>query len=314
MLKRLDIAWDDGRAPTAEAAGVRPSPIHITLPASTWDDPSFDPLELDAVVTRAAERTAVVLWIVEHHATAPAPANDGATEPAGARAQPRPRHRPLEAVAAEVGIRYQRFIDRRNAGSATPLFDRVLAHHRAMHDLTKPLCAADLDHAIDCWRWVLRLDEGASTAVQIAALFHDVERLVGEPDVRVEQHAPDYAAFKARHAVTGARLAATALQRLGVDDATVARVAELVARHETPGDDPERRLINDADGLSFFSLNACGFMRYYGAAHTERKVAYTLSRLSRRGRAYLGVIRHRADIAAMLARAAVPPAEAEARR
>src|SRR4051794_39133111 len=176
MLKRLDIVWDDGRASGA-GRGTAPesSPIEITVPVSTWDDPSFDPLDLDAVVTRAVERGRVVLRIAADRQ--PAPRGARGSEP-----------RALEAIAAEVGIRYQRYVDRRNRASATPLFDRILAHHRTLYDVSKPLCAADLDHAIDCWRWVLRLDEEASAAVQIAALFHDVERLVSEPDVRVEQH------------------------------------------------------------------------------------------------------------------------------
>ena len=53
----------------------------------------------------------------------------------------------------------------------------------------------------------------------------------------------------------------------------------LVLQHERPGGDAERSLLSDADALSFFSLNSSGFLRYFSAEHTRRKVAYTLARL-----------------------------------
>jgi hypothetical protein len=160
--------------------------------------------------------------------------------------------------------------------------------------------SADYDHARDTWRWVLRLHPEASAAVQIAALFHDVERLVSESDQRIEHHAPDYAKFKDAHAAAGARLTAAALVGLGAPPGLVGRVAELVATHERPAGDEDKALLNEADALSFFSLNAPGFARYYGPAHTAKKVAYTLARLEPRGRQVLREIRHRADIARLI--------------
>jgi hypothetical protein len=221
------------------------------------------------------------------------------------------------ATALEVVTRFQRLLAGRNEASATPLFDRVLAAHRELHDLSKPLVAADYDHALDTWRWVLRLAPDAVLEVQLAALFHDVERLTSESERRIEHHAPDYVAFKQAHAAAGARLAATTLRQLGTGEAVLARVEALVAQHERPGADPERQLLNDADALSFFSLNACGFLAYYGAEHTRRKVAYTLARLSPRAFLELASVRLSAPIAALvddaLSGAAAPaPLAAEA--
>jgi len=203
------------------------------------------------------------------------------------------------STALEVLTRYQRHVPGRNRDARAPLFDRVLEAHRALHDRSKPLVAADHDHALDTWRWVLRLEPEASLAVQVAALFHDVERLQSESDVRIEQHAPDYRAFKQAHAAAGGRLAAATLERVGAA-ALAARVQELVTAHEVPGDDPERVLLNDADALSFFSLNACGFLAYYGLAHTRRKVAYTLGRLSARGFRELAGVRLSAELYALV--------------
>lgn len=188
-------------------------------------------------------------------------------------------HAVCAATVDAVLTRYQRFLGRRNPASAGPAFTRVLACHRALHDCAKPLVRADFDHALDTWQWMLRLDPHAGVAVQIAALFHDVERLVSEADVRIEQHASDYRAFKDEHARRGAAMTRAALAATGLDAAIIDRAADLVARHEQPGEDAERLLLNEADALSFFSLNSTGFLRYYGVEHTRRKVAYTLARL-----------------------------------
>jgi hypothetical protein len=54
--------------------------------------------------------------------------------------------------------------------------------------------------------------------------------------------------------------------------------------------------VNDADALSFFSLNSLGFLRYYGLPHTARKVDYTLGRMGPAARARLFPIRYPAAV------------------
>jgi hypothetical protein len=77
----------------------------------------------------------------------------------------------------------------------------------------------------------------------------------------------------------------------------VERVVDLVARHETPAGDSELALLNDADALSFFSLNSAGFFDYYGPVHGARKIRYTLGRMRRAAVAELATVRLRADVA-----------------
>lgn len=206
------------------------------------------------------------------------------------------RGREIGAVACEVLTRFQRFVDRRNDASRAPVFDAVLAAHRAMHDTSKPLVKADLDHAIDAWQWLLRLSPDAGLAVQLAALFHDVERLESEPDARVEQHAPDYQAFKDAHARRGGDVAYDVLVGCGVDRKTAVRTRAIIATHERRGIDPDVDLLNDADALSFFSLNSSGYADYFGHAQTRKKVAYTLGRLGPSARARLAAVRLRRDV------------------
>lgn len=197
-----------------------------------------------------------------------------------------------EAIArAAVGVltRHQRLLDRRNEASRGALFDRVLARHLELHDRALPLHRADLHHAHDAWQWTLRLSPRASLALQLAALFHDVERLGGEPVARVEHLALDYQAFKDAHARVGAARMRDVLHGL-VDDDTTTRAAALIAGHERAPRDAEAYVLSDADALSFFSHNAWGFVRWFDDAHTRRKVAWTLARMSPEARARLDAL------------------------
>ncbi|MDQ3283045.1 MAG: DUF4202 domain-containing protein [Acidobacteriota bacterium] len=204
------------------------------------------------------------------------------------------------AFPLEVLNRCQRHIDRRNRHSQGQLFTRVLRKHRALHDLDKPLVRADYNHALDIWQWLLRLDPDASLPVQFAALFHDIERLLTESEARIEQNAANYQEFKDAHAKKGAEITGEVLATAGVSEAICVRVAELITAHERQSSDPEVALLNDADALSFFSLNSHGYASYFGPDQTRKKVAYTWNRMREPARARLGSVRLRGDVRGMV--------------
>jgi Domain of unknown function (DUF4202) len=204
------------------------------------------------------------------------------------------------AFALEVMNRCQRHVGRRNRHSQGQLFTRVLRRHRALHDLAKPLVRADYNHALDVWQWLLRLEPDAPISVQFAALFHDIERLASEAEARVEHLAADYQAFKDAHARAGAAMTDAVLAEVGVSESVRIRVNALIAAHERQSDDPEVALLNDADALSFFSLNSSGYADYFGPEQTKKKVAYTLNRLRPAARAKLATVRLRPDVRALM--------------
>ncbi|QRN96181.1 DUF4202 domain-containing protein [Archangium violaceum] len=208
----------------------------LRLDAQEWRAPGFDPFDWDERVFGAATGCAQGHGLALHLTGSP--------------------HEALAGTAMEILTRYQGLVGRRNAESEGPLFDAILSRHLALHDLSKPLVVADHRHALDTWQWVLRLAPHADLALQVAALFHDVERLLSEADVACEL-----------------------LAEVGVDAGTRERVRWLIGRHERPQEDVCLALLNDADALSFFSLNASGFARYFPLEHTRRKVVYTLRRL-----------------------------------
>jgi hypothetical protein len=204
----------------------------------------------------------------------------------------------LQRCAIAVATRLQRWLDRRNTASCGEVFERVLALHRELYDLDKPLVRADWEHALDTWQWVLRLDPDAGVAVQVAALFHDVERLASEADRRMEHLASNYAVFKDAHARAGAETLRKVLANVGLPRASLEAAAALVATHERRGGG-ERAVLNDADALSFFSLSSPDFADYFPAAHTARKIGWTLARLAPAQYHRLDAIHLRRDVRAL---------------
>lgn len=256
-------------------------PTIPVLQVKDWDSPSFNFYDFDARMNALAEKAegAFALTI----------------EGKGSR---------LPKASPEVLTRCQRLMERRNEASRIPLFQEVLQRHRALHDLSKPLVRADYDHALDTWQWMLRLTPRAGLVPQLAALFHDVERLVSEADVRIEHLAPCYHSFKDNHALLGARMAEELLAQVGIGAEMRWRVGHLIAHHEQPPDDPnaaDLQLLNEADALSFFSLNSPGYLAYYGPEQTRRKVVYTLRRLRPAARKWLRKLRLPPEVRAVVA-------------
>jgi len=280
----LRLTAEPGAGATMDCAG--PLRSWSIVDAAAWSEDAFDLASLDEQVSRraaGARRSESSVRILIR----------AARRPPGRRTT---AHR-LLGVTRQVVTRYQRFFRSRNAASAAPAFDRALDLHEHLHDRRKALVAADFDHALDTWRWILRLDPEASFAVQVAALFHDVERLDTEADAGIEHLAPDHARFKAAHAAAGAQRVADLLAQIDVSRDDARRICDLVEHHErgsagaegagglaSDGRPDERRLLAEADALSFFSLNAAGFLRSYGPAHTAHKVACSLGRLGAAGR------------------------------
>jgi hypothetical protein len=200
----------------------------------------------------------------------------------------------------ELLTRYQRFVARRNRASKGALFDRILARHRALHDLAPAPARTDLDHALDAWQWLLRLDPDAGLAVQAAALFRDVERLESETRARFEHRTSSPDSFLDGRARRGAAIARAILAGAGVSASVLDRVAALVDTIERPGVDAERALLDEAAALSFLSHDCAGVVDAAGPVQGRLEIARALRRLGARGRSRLRSIRYRPDVRALV--------------
>jgi hypothetical protein len=203
-------------------------------------------------------------------------------------------------IACEVMTRYQRLLDRRNDASASTLFDGVLAAQAALFDTSDPIANAELEHLVDTWQWMLRLQPDVKLAPQLAALFHDIERKGSDPRDRMEHRVPDGQSFKDASAVRAAERVVALLASAGVSTEDAERARDIIFSPERRAGDADVSLLDDADSLSFLSLHSAQYIDYFGVAQTRRKVAYTLSRLGPVAREKIDLVRLRPDLERLL--------------
>jgi Domain of unknown function (DUF4202) len=199
-------------------------------------------------------------------------------------------------VAVEVMARYQRLLVRRNHASSTPLFDAILEAHASLFDLAQPLARADFDHALDTWQWMLRIAPNIGIAPQVAALFHDIDRLESEPHERIEHRA--HRVLDDTHARRGGERSLAILRGVGMEEEEALRVRDLVGGRAQA--EADAVALDEADALSFLSLLSPRYADYFGLAQTRRKVTFTLGRLGPGAREKVALFRLRPDVERLL--------------
>ena len=158
------------------------------------------------------------------------------------------------------------------------------ARRRILERIARSPVPEDPAHAENTLHWLLRLDPGADTALQLAALAHDIER--ARPQRLRRDAFDDYDHFKQAHARQGARLLEPLLRHCGLEEAVIREACRLVERHEFGGD-PRADLLREADSLSFFEVNLPLYHAREGEAEALRRCRWGVARLSPRGRALL---------------------------
>jgi hypothetical protein len=103
--------------------------------------------------------------------------------------------------------------------------------------------------------WLLELDPGASEALRLAALTHDIERhFPGGPTQDLTKAPEEESDYRRLHAERSASIVREWLRGHGAPEALSDDVARLIRLHEVGGD-PEADLLQAADSLSFLEVN-----------------------------------------------------------
>jgi NADPH:quinone reductase-like Zn-dependent oxidoreductase len=131
--------------------------------------------------------------------------------------------------------------------------------------------------------WLLVLDPGASEALRLAAVLHDIERAFEPDDVPPDGTDPASSAYTAWHQERSARVAGEWLAQQGAPPDLVDHVRRLVRVHEDGGD-PEADLLQAADSISFLETQIDLFIGMVrdgrrSRAEAERKFRWMFERL-----------------------------------
>jgi hypothetical protein len=199
-------------------------------------------------------------------------------------------------VAMEALSRYQRRVGRRNTASATGLFSAALVQLESLWEPGLEEHRLDLEHALDTWQWMLRLEPEVGLAPQIAALFHDAARHRTDDQERLEHRV--HRGVGDALARLGGTLARELVEQIGLTERDAERVEALVVG--AAEGDADAALLDDAEALSFLSLMSARYADHFGLAQTRRKVAFMRGRLSANAQLKLGLFRIRPDVARLL--------------
>lgn len=124
---------------------------------------------------------------------------------------------------------------------------------------------SNFDHLARTVHWVKRLAPGASEALILAALTHDIERAFPKgrrpPSPDVGEVKWDDVTYQRWHQDRSAKFASNFLKKQKADPKLIKKVADLVRKHEEGGNE-EANLLRDADSLSFLEVNSPLFLSW----------------------------------------------------
>lgn len=154
----------------------------------------------------------------------------------------------------------------------------------------------DVAHAHNVLEWVWRFKPDADFALQTAALGHDIERALPQRKVNRSDFAT-FDEFKIAHAQNSAKIIREILAEYPLPLEFVEKLSYLVAHHEFGnGQDPELKVLKDADSLSFFEVNLPHYFQRESEEETFLRMQWGYGRLSHRAKQYLKSLCYREKI------------------
>ncbi len=125
-------------------------------------------------------------------------------------------------------------------------------------------------HLLQTEEWLQRLTPGASEALLLAALTHDMERAVPGPDSPSldPKQGVDNPTYNIAHSERSARIVSAYLHEQGASQESIEQVARLIRAHEYGGDHDEN-LVQAADSLSFLEVNVNVFLGWMDAGDAK---------------------------------------------
>jgi len=145
----------------------------------------------------------------------------------------------------------------------------------------------DYPHAKYVKEWVLRLKSDADSALQIAALAHDIERAISNRKI-LKNNFKDYDSFKKAHSINSAKITLEILNRFPLSKKVKDKVRYLIENHEFGlENDQELSVLMNADSLSFFEVNLPLYFQRHNIDDTLFRMEWGYRRLSERAKKFL---------------------------
>jgi hypothetical protein len=144
------------------------------------------------------------------------------------------------------------------------------------------------EHAEDVLGWVEKLTENPSLALRLAALFHDIDRVV-TPGVgggfKGDRRSREYLEYKKAHARRSADYIYPRLLKRGVDQQVVERARFLIIHHDDTGSEVESFQDNEldylvaADSLALFTTTGPRLYERDGEKRVKDKIRFMIEKM-----------------------------------
>jgi hypothetical protein len=146
----------------------------------------------------------------------------------------------------------------------------------------------EYDHSQSVWQWVLKLKPDADTALQIAALGHDIDRSF-EDYRKMKAKFATYDEYKKEHALLSAKIMCDLLKKHNFDKTIINKVKNLIENHEVGGKG-DVEILKEADSIAFFNN-----LPYYRQTHTQKettdKIKFMYNRLNSKAKSMISEIK-----------------------
>jgi hypothetical protein len=164
----------------------------------------------------------------------------------------------------------------------------ICASHAASDSDIMQGVAGEQEHALDVLGWVQKLRPDAGLPLCLAALFHDLDRIVTPKaggGFKGDRSGPEYAAYKKQHAARSAAFIAPLLLNRGISSDIVDRTIFLILHHDDTGEevaalsDAELDCLVAADTFAFFTSIGPKLYAAEGEARLRDKIRFMVGKL-----------------------------------
>lgn len=144
------------------------------------------------------------------------------------------------------------------------------------------------EHAKTVLSWVEKLTDNPSTALKVAALFHDIDRVVtpgAGGGFKGERTSEEYQEHKKAHAKRSADYICPKLLGHGMDSSLVERIRFLISHHDDIGkevdsiSDKELDILVAADSFAFFTSIAPKLYQEEGEERLKDKIRFMIDKM-----------------------------------
>lgn len=143
-------------------------------------------------------------------------------------------------------------------------------------------------HALGVLTWVERLNPKASIPLKLAALFHDIDRVVTPKaggGFKEDRRSKAYLRHKKKHAKRSAEFIIPILKKQNVNDTILKKTKFLILHHDDTGEEieginnPDLNYLVAADTFAFFTSIAAKLLEAEGEKRIKDKIRFMVDKV-----------------------------------